>query len=246
MEKRCEAQTTKGKQCKKNALDNYMYCNVHHYLQGIEDLGSRYENRYLRKHKRKQLFEEPQESKRWQCTCSNAMPPIEMMENLKSQPSFLINGKWSPLAYIFLIAFICGMAFGLKYAMDTYPSYVDKTNPSFGDFIWRFVIFIYGVCILLYVIKKEGLWPLWSFTMMSWQLFTLRYLFSSLYHLGADSQQVPVFFAMSEMLRFPSLMCNTITVSIWWVVLTPLICAVYLWQGRGMKRVKAFLKYNVS
>ena len=143
------------------------------------------------------------------CKC-NAMPPPEMMDNLKNQPKFLIEGKWSPIAYIYLVIFLCAMGFGATYAIPTYPSYID-TSTSFIQFIWRFIIFLYGICILCWIFKREGLWPLWSFTIMSWNLFILRYLFSSLYHLGGDSKQFPVLFALSESLRFPSLVCNTIT-----------------------------------
>eukprot|EP01084_Bolivina_argentea_P124861 221256_1 len=200
---------------------------------------------------RKDLFEEfDPESTGCKCNCPNAMPPIEMINNLKSQPSFLIDGKWSPISYIFLILFIIGMSVAVKYVIAEYPSYTEP-NPSYiTNFIWRFIIFIYGICILLYILKIEGLWPLWSFTMMSWNLFTFRYFVSSLYHLGCDSAEFPIFFALSEIFRYPSLVCNTITVSVWWIVLTPLICAVYIWQGPtreySMKRIKEFLKFNVG
>ena len=153
-----------------------------------------------------------------------------------------IVGPWSPLSYAFLMFAIGLIVYQSHEAINIMPVFNPKPEYDEGDGWWRFVLFLYGVGIIYYVIKNVGWWPMYSFTMMSWSLFTFRYLFSSLYHLDLG---ISYFYILSEALRFPALVCNSITVSIWWTILVPSI-SFFIRHQMGPSKLKAFMKWNFS
>merc|ERR1711879_648284 len=103
---------------------------------------------------------------------------------------------------------------------------------------WRLVLFLYGFTVVVFMCWKVAVWPLLSFTMMSWNLFTIRYLVTALLHFGYSSYGL---FMFSEFLRFPSLVCNSITVSVWWLVIFPSI-ALFIPSEKGREAFYAFNK----
>jgi hypothetical protein len=112
--------------------------------------------------------------------------------------------------------------------METFIT--DDGGPDmFG--IWpRVVGAIWGVGILVYMVVAIGPWPICSYTMVSWTLVTLRYI-----------TRLCGWRAASSALRFPSLVGNTITIIVWWLVLVPiLLSALPPNQRRG------FAKFNRS
>ena len=78
--------------------------------------------------------------------------------------------------------------------------------------------------------KNVGLWPLISYTMMSWCLMTARY---TLEVFGETR--------IAEALRFPSLAQNSITVIVWWLALVPILL-----MSMSQKARRAFWKWNLS
>mmetsp|Transcript_32440 Transcript_32440/g.51990 ORF Transcript_32440/g.51990 Transcript_32440/m.51990 type:complete len:276 (-) Transcript_32440:18-845(-) len=162
-------------------------------------------------------------------------------------PAFLRYGPWSPVAYLFLISAIALILYKANDALSNIPSFNATPANDEGDGWWRFGIFLYGIAIIYYIIKSVGMWPLYSFTMMSWTLFTLRYLFSSLHH---SDFGISYFYLLSEALRFPALVCNSITITVWWIVLVPAIYLFIRCKGKDKTLARSnsrqFLKWNFS
>lgn len=163
-------------------------------------------------------------------------------EAFKHIPKFLTEGAWSPVSYAFLLFAIGLIIYTTNEAMATKPIFNPSPEIDEGDGWWRFIISFYGIIIIIYIVNQAGFWPMYSFTMMSWTIFTLRYFFSALYHLDFG---ISLFFVISEALRFPSLVCNSITVSIWWIILVPAIYTI-LYYKMGKKHSIAFMKWNAS
>mmetsp|Transcript_14940 Transcript_14940/g.19796 ORF Transcript_14940/g.19796 Transcript_14940/m.19796 type:complete len:254 (-) Transcript_14940:1251-2012(-) len=99
------------------------------------------------------------------------------------------------------------------------------------------VRFIYGVgalhCISILIgIFRIGIWPMTTYTMLSWSFLTIRYTCSAL----------SIGHSLSSVLRFASIAQNTVTVFIWWLVLVPIIRST---MDSPEKR-KGFDKFNRS
>ena len=78
--------------------------------------------------------------------------------------------------------------------------------------------------------KHVGVWPLISYTMISWSLMTARY-----------TLQVLGITRVAELLRFPSLAQNSVTVLVWWLILVPIMHL----NTSGKARAD-FWKWNLS
>eukprot|EP01083_Nonionella_stella_P308792 1091063_1 len=169
----------------------------------------------------------------------NKSPYIAAMDRL---PKYLRYGPWSPSAYIFLLCFLVAMVHQSPYAYNMFPEH-NTTNPSHNSIqggIWRLLIAIYGIALVSVMCHAFAYWPLASFTIMSWNLFTIRYIFTALISFGFVDWY-PLH-AMSEILRFPALVCNSITVSVWWIILVPsILCFI---QSKSAQ--KAFIKFNTK
>ena len=87
---------------------------------------------------------------------------------------------------------------------------------------------------MISVIIGTGWWPLVSYTITSWNLLWLRMFFASI---GS-----PHFKFIARLFKFPALAGCTITVSIWWSILVPLI---HYLMGDKQKQ-KAFWEFNTS
>jgi len=87
---------------------------------------------------------------------------------------------------------------------------IQNLTPSI--FYTRLFLAFWTLGILVYMVVLIGVWPFASYTMISWTLLTVRNL-SILFG----------WFNVATVLRFPSLVQNTVTVTIWWLVLVPLI-----------------------
>ena len=88
------------------------------------------------------------------------------------------------------------------------------------------------------LVSSVGAWPLFSYTVTSWNLLAFRLLTSGL----ASATKSPLLAAVSLALRFPALVGACITVSVWWIVLVPII--YYLLKEPARRR--GFLSFNFS
>ena len=132
------------------------------------------------------------------------------------------------------------MIYYFQSACDAAPSFSDnEIHRSVWSGTWRLLCSIYGIGLVIVMCTHFAMWPLTSFTMMSWNLFTIRYLCTSLLSFGFDAYFLRF---MSETLRFPSLVCNSITVSVWWLILVPGI--IHFMPSKSARAT--FMKFNKS
>ena len=126
-------------------------------------------------------------------------------------PKQLREGPWSPMAYVALLLLSSILVMFAQEAFRTFPLDTDDETHPAGRWLSA-VAFAYMGYILLYMYRNIGLWPLASFTMMSWVLLTLRHFC-----------RVVGLRVIGEILRFPAVTGAVITFTIWWGVLVPVI-----------------------
>jgi hypothetical protein len=86
---------------------------------------------------------------------------------------------------------------------------------------YRLFAGVYMFMITCIVVYTSGFVPLCSYTVTSWNLVTIRLLFTYLGSLGLSSS--PSFQFIADTVRYPALVGCTITVTVWWSVLVPVI-----------------------
>lgn len=106
---------------------------------------------------------------------------------------------------------------------------------------------IFGLSVLALMLKTVGYFPLVSYTMLSWNLTTFRFLFGYL----ALAYNSKTFKGFEEAMRFPSLVQNSITFIVWWFVLVPVISTFLYLKAKkardsSLRELKAFLVWNFS
>jgi len=79
----------------------------------------------------------------------------------------------------------------------------------------RLAGFLFGSLVLVYMFGRIGSWPMVSWTMLGWSVTTLRCLAGGL-----------GFWTLQRILTFPSLLANTVTVVVWYLVIVPGILAM--------------------
>ena len=155
---------------------------------------------------------------------------------LDNVPKYLKTGPWSVFAYIYLTAYILFLAMSFQDMNKHFDSHGHSDL-----YVWlplcRLVAAIYCSLILGVMLYHSGPGPLVSYTMTSWNLLTLRLFTSYIGSLG-----VLWAYELSNMLLFPSLVGNSLTVVVWWLVLVPLI--TYLFNDAKAK--KSFWEFNTS
>mmetsp|Transcript_9456 Transcript_9456/g.22329 ORF Transcript_9456/g.22329 Transcript_9456/m.22329 type:complete len:290 (-) Transcript_9456:116-985(-) len=145
-------------------------------------------------------------------------------------PEHLRVGPWSYSAYIFLVAFVGFVAVSASWAYDDLSKLSDAAPASFRIRMLHGAGAIYMTAIIAYTLRTTGLWPFVSYTAISYGLLTLRFTFISLGLLTA-----------AEILRFPVVAMATVTSTVWWLVLFPIILA-----AAAAKNRRAFLRMNFS
>lgn len=143
-------------------------------------------------------------------------------------PLWLREGPWAWSTYIAFFIIFCGLTLEAKASLKTFIA--DDGGPDMYGIGPRIAGSIWGIGILVFMVATVGPWPFCSYTMVSWTLVTLRYLT----RLGGWS-------AAASALRFPSLVGNTITIIVWWLVLVPILLAAL---PKGQRR--GFAKFNGS
>ena len=149
-------------------------------------------------------------------------------------------GPWSPAAHITIFAYAAFIFLSMSYAVKAYtpPDYTQIPN----DWIqtYRLVGALYGFALTALVYYASGIWMLGSYTLTSWNLMSLR-LFSS--YLAGHA--VPGAGLLADLLRYPSLIGCTVTVTVWWIILVPLIDFL-LSQGKSREDRIFFWKWNLA
>lgn len=164
-------------------------------------------------------------------------PPRTILAFLENVPKNLREGQWSPMAYVFIILLTWLLVGNYVTAMQSYHDAAFVETPSILVQTFRLFGFIYGVLVLSALLYGAGPWPLASYTVTSWNFMTLRFLFAFLNDFYPG--RIQHFLAHST--RFPALVGCTVTVTLWWALLVPLI---HFYLAPSLR--KGFWKFNAS
>jgi hypothetical protein len=168
--------------------------------------------------------------------------PVNILSFLDHVPANLRHGPWHPAASLILITFGLWLLVSAKdaersYQLEVSPQVFQIQEPSSGESV-RIFSSVYMFMVVGALVSSVGAWPLFSYTVTSWNLLAFRLLTSGL----ASATKSPMLAAISLALRFPALVGACITVSVWWVVLVPTI--YYLLKEPARRR--GFLTFNFS
>ena len=178
-------------------------------------------------------------------TKKNIPKRYEFLSFVEKIPKEYREGPWHPLSYVFFLGFAWYLGYIHNNAMDSYA--IDTSlissliSPSFLTFIRGFIS-IYCFCLLSTMIYFTGPWLLESYTITSWNLLTLRcgaMCIADLNLLGEVGSEYALFIA--RCVKFPALAGCTVTVVVWWSILTPLISKLL-----DKKKREGFWKFNLS
>eukprot|EP00808_Paulinella_micropora_P003062 g82785.t1 len=154
---------------------------------------------------------------------------VKQAEYLSSIPRYLLAGPWSYSAFAFflclLLAVIVVCAVVPLAQLLHYPHEAEQalTEAKAWLIIYRWVFAVVCGSLMvwsLYVGKK--LWAFITFTIQSFTFLVLHLLFAAL---GSLSSSPALRWArvLAVLLRAPALLQASIVVSVWWLILTPII-----------------------
>ena len=167
-----------------------------------------------------------------------------LLSFLKNVPISYREGPWHPAATSVLVLLACFLLNSFNDAYNDYTYYVKPVGPEpqWLD-MYRLVGGIYCALVTCVLVYSTGIWPLCSYTMTSWNLLTIRLLTSCSYFSNYTLFDAPIVTIISRIVKFPSLVGCSITVSVWWIVLVPL---VYHLIGNDRAKRNGFSKFNSS
>lgn len=182
-------------------------------------------------------------------TPSSSSSPIPIQNTilafLDNIPRRLRVGAWSPVAHLVLISILGYIILTYEHAATSYVKLLLSTNTTVAIPWWiqyyRLTAGLYGIGMTVTVLLTIGAWPLVSYTLISWNLATLRNVFAFVGGLGIDSVS-PHFQLVADVIRFPALVGCSITVFVWWFVLVPI---AHIFSGTAVNR-KRFWDFNLS
>ena len=156
----------------------------------------------------------------------------DLLQAIERIPRHLREGYWSPVAILYLFSYFAFLVHTYPFAMKSIHDIVEPQLEHEGSLhTFRIFAAVWGITILAAVLYASGWWPLVSYTITSWNLLWIRMIFAAL-----DMKLI------ARIFKFPSLVGCTITVTIWWTILVPLIHHLM-----GDKEKQAgFWKFNTS
>lgn len=162
-----------------------------------------------------------------------------LLKFLDVVPQHYKVGPWSPAAHITIFAYATFILLSISYALTTYSPQNYTQIPNDWIQTYRLVAALYGFGLTALVYYASGIWMLGSYTLTSWNLMSLR-LFASF--LAGCS--VPGAALVADLVRYPALIGCSITVTVWWIILVPLIDHLL---SHGKKEDRAFFwKWNLT
>lgn len=163
-----------------------------------------------------------------------------MLKFLDMVPHKYKVGPWSPVAHIVLLAYACFLILTMLMALDSQHSQNYAIPSKNWLQTYRLLFGLYGIATSVMILRSTGLWPMLSYTLTSWNLMTVRLLSSFLAGAGVAGAG-----DVANFVRFPALAGCSITVSIWWTILVPLIDHLLSKDKDPAGRV-FFWKWNMS
>eukprot|EP00924_Labyrinthula_sp_SR-Ha-C_P005453 snap_masked-scaffold_1-processed-gene-31.19-mRNA-1 protein AED:1.00 eAED:1.00 QI:0/0/0/0/1/1/2/0/278 len=160
----------------------------------------------------------------------------------KLYPQHFLNGQYTLLNKLVLMALPIVLLYAKNNPILEEVKEVSLNNPFSETTAQkiRFVASIYGLVVMYFVKKQVGLGVFSSYTMQSWTWTTLRFCLSFLAAASGNS----VVAAISEKTRFISLVQNTVTFTVWWFILFPVLTAFL--GFKNPQQAKDFVKWNFS
>lgn len=158
---------------------------------------------------------------------------------LKYIPSELKVGNWSPMMYLVLYLFSSFIFLSANDARTDY-SLQSYSYESDGKFLELYRLFggLYGVMIIIGGLFTLGIWPMYSYTLTSWNLMTLRLLSAFLAMHGVLGAAF-----VADAVRLAALTSCCITVFIWWTILTPLVTFLI---REDVRELQFFWRFSLS
>ena len=170
----------------------------------------------------------------------------DLLSFLDGVPERYKRGRWSKLAHLGVLSIALWIGVYYREAQRSFNEDVlpeisgvsSRDGPSANLQLVRVFVGSYFFLFISFCIYMIGPWPLVSYTISSWNVLTMRYLAAYFATLTAD----PTIALLARTLKFPALVMNTITVTVWWGVLVPLI--YFLLKSKAEK--EGFMKFNFS
>jgi hypothetical protein len=153
------------------------------------------------------------------------------------------TGPWSLAVHVYIVACVAALIY-------IYPSALQYiSNESYSvqnDYVqnFRLITGLYGAALSIFLVIFAGLWPFSSYTLTSWNLMVVRCLSAYLAARNPDAEN-SIAKAIADATKFPALAGCTITVVVWWGVLTPLI-AYLLRSKEKREESRQFWRWNTS
>jgi len=96
--------------------------------------------------------------------------------------------------------------------------------------------FLWCVLVVVLLVMRAGVWPMYTFTMWSWTLIGIRFLAIFV------GENVPLIHFLGEFSHGPAMINAAVVFLVWWSILFPIIF-VFI---KGKKERDWFFKFNAS
>jgi hypothetical protein len=159
-------------------------------------------------------------------------PPLMAFSNF---PLWLREGPWKPGAMAIVPMLIVGVVVLMATVIDTRPVYASAPQSQSETLIAAFGL-LWTALILVHMLRTSGVWPMVSFTMLSWLMLAIRF------GCFLAAPWSPALWLVAESLRGPALINSVFLSLVWWIFLVPLIT----YFARDPKARRAFLSFNLS
>ncbi len=161
------------------------------------------------------------------------------LKYLEHVPEKYRSGPWSPVTHLVVLAYAAFLMLTLHIAFaDVERSSVESQHSNYWAQIFRLFGSLYGFTVIALTFGQLGLWPFFSYTFTSWNLMTLRLACAFMGGFGFHSFQI-----IGDVLRFPALVGCTVTVTVWWSILVPIIDS---FLSKNKQQRKSFWAFNKS
>jgi hypothetical protein len=169
----------------------------------------------------------------------------DLLTFLDSVPLHYRQGRWSKFAHFAILAIGCWLGLYYREAQRSFKDDVMAAEalteaPAAALQYFRIGTGLYFLLFMSVCLYRIGPWPLISYTVTSWNVLTMR-LISSYFAASDPGGNAAM---ISRTLKFPALVMNVITVTIWWSVLVPVIH--HLLGAKGKEHQEGFWKFNFS
>ena len=178
---------------------------------------------------------QPRPYERLQQAHASSMPPVALVPGYVALlPDWMFEDKLSPSFYFAVATTTVALATTAPRALASWRAVDAAQAPPFvADGGWRLLgslcVALFGWAIIGGMLKVVGPWPLRTFTMLSNFLLALRATLG----LGARLTGWRFLAALASAITGPTLVGNSMVVTIWWLVVAPIIFVLYFRKGKA-------------